>query len=417
MNNVGNPGRTLSPVSVDSGASNDWSPISRYQNLNGSDNPYGPSSGGNNRAAPPGPNGMPTPPQSVHTSATSDGPGTMPPRANGNPSPPSSIARSSDGTGLYASSMTSENLSARKQMIMEEALAEHYVVLKRYLGPYLNDEQGNPRPNRARDKLLRLSVIQFQELSTDVYDESQRREEEKRAGGPGATGNDTPRYLLPKNNFHPKRNQARQKLSTLPLERFRQLASDVFYELERRFPQFNGGDPIPRSASPALSVASSVRSGRGGPRGPPSINGGPPGGFRGPGGRPGPPGPGGPPFRNGSPGEGGNSYGRPLPKTFQQNTIVPNKSTLVEDDDDQSGMDDEDDDQDAFGLEGIARHSKRATNKSLKGFGVCVASVNLQMHTLHPADIMGSLGQQSHSRTATTSHTITGKAGSSRNTV
>ena len=29
-----------------------------------------------------------------------------------------------------------------------------------------------------------------------------------------------------------------------------------------------------------------------------------------------------------------NSLGRPLPKTFQSNTIVPNKSTMVEDDDD-----------------------------------------------------------------------------------
>lgn len=248
---------------------------------------------------------------------------------------------------------------------MEEALAEHYRVLKVYLSGYLADEKGNPRPNRARDKLLRLSVIQFQELSTDVYDESQRREDEIRRG----LESGVPKFLPPKNNFHPKRNQARQKLSTLPLERFRQLATDVFYELERRFPHFTG-DNIERTASPALSTASSTRSGPG--RRPPP-GGLPPGGFRGP-----PPGGRGqPPFRNGSmggsanlgpPGAGGSGdFGRPLPKQFQQNTIVPNKGTLVEDDDDQSGDDDEDDDQDAFGLEGAAqRRSRRTTNKSLK---------------------------------------------------
>lgn len=37
--------------------------------------------------------------------------------------------------------------------------------------------------------------------------------------------------------FHPKRNQARQKLATLPRTRFKDLSSDVFFELERRFPE------------------------------------------------------------------------------------------------------------------------------------------------------------------------------------
>lgn len=41
-----------------------------------------------------------------------------------------------------------------------------------------------------------------------------------------------------RNEFHPKRNQARQKLATLPLQRFRDLASDVYFELERRYPDF-----------------------------------------------------------------------------------------------------------------------------------------------------------------------------------
>ena len=52
---------------------------------------------------------------------------------------------------------------------------------------------------------------------------------------------------MPKDNFHPKRNQARQKLATLPPGRFKELASDVLYEIERRYPAFAG------SQSPYLS--------------------------------------------------------------------------------------------------------------------------------------------------------------------
>ncbi len=47
-------------------------------------------------------------------------------------------------------------------------------------------------------------------------------------------------YLVPflavRDDFHQKRNQARQKLATLPVQRYKDLASDVFYEIERRFP-------------------------------------------------------------------------------------------------------------------------------------------------------------------------------------
>lgn len=333
---------TLSPVSTDS---QEWSPITRYQNIAG-DNPYSPTLppnnayGNNNNPNGGMPNGMRPPP-------------------NGNPSPPSSIGRSSDGMGLHSSRASDASMNNRKMQILEETLAEHFKVLKVYLGPYLNDEKGNPRPSRAKDKLTRLSAVQFQELSTDVYDESIRREADRKRGGPGAPGNDTPKFLLPKNNFHPKRNQARQKLSTLPLERFRQLATDVFYELERRFPRFTGGDMV-RSASPAASIASRVSN-----RGPPSRSGTP----NSMGQRP-PPGPGyrGPPPQGATPPPGlmpgaPNEFGRPLPKTFQQNTIVPNKGTLVEDDDDSAGTDD-----DAFSLEGAA--ARRTTNKSMKSMSM-----------------------------------------------
>lgn len=42
------------------------------------------------------------------------------------------------------------------------------------------------------------------------------------------------------------------------------------------------------------------------------------------------------------------AYGRPTAKTFQSSTIIPNKSTLVEDDDDQTGPEDNDDGRSEF---------------------------------------------------------------------
>ncbi len=225
--------------------------------------------------------------------------------------------------------------------MMEESISQHYTVLKRYLAQSLRDEKGNPKQNKARDKLLRLSPVQFQELSTDVYDELIRRQSVSAAGqqqnGPGQI----PEFLTPKENFHPKRNQARQKLATLPPPRFRDLATDVFYELERRFPKFAGTD-IYRNGSPAPSM-----------RGSGSRPGTPNGMRPGPGGRGrGGPGPGSG-YASRTPSLGSQvfagagipegpagAYGRPTPKTFQSNTIVPNKSTLVEDDDDPTDVDD-----------------------------------------------------------------------------
>ncbi len=87
-------------------------------------------------------------------------------------------------------------------------------------------EQTPPRSN-AREKLTRLSKQQFTELSTDVYDELMRRQNNAK----------NQPFLAVRDEFHPKRNQARQKLATLPKNRFKDLASDVFFELERRFPE------------------------------------------------------------------------------------------------------------------------------------------------------------------------------------
>ncbi|KAG6381880.1 hypothetical protein JVT61DRAFT_495 [Boletus reticuloceps] len=96
----------------------------------------------------------------------------------------------------------------------------------------LNTNLAAPANSRstARQKLTRLTRQQFQELSTDVYDELIRRKMN--------TSENEILCLPPRDEFHPKRNQARQKLATLPAARFEDLSSDVYFELSRRYPEF-----------------------------------------------------------------------------------------------------------------------------------------------------------------------------------
>ena len=305
-----------------------------------------------------------SPPSSQHQSGSTDNSLSSQPFTNrsvsataSHLSSASSISRASDGANFYSPTASefgrgtpsSGGPAAGSKQAVEETLQRHYGVLKRYLLPYLRADAANNRTTKARDKLLRLSATQFHELSTDVFDELLRREEDRKRPGGGV-----PPFLLPKNSFHPKRNQARQKLSTLPPDRFRQLATDVLYELERRIPRFANID-FERPGSAASGVRTSGRPGPpGGPphgfRGHPSNSS---NGFRGP-----PPSgmrPNGPMHpRNGSQNHSpidefvppprvdsrarsgslaqGNNTGRPVPQTFQSSTIVPNKSTMVEDD-------------------------------------------------------------------------------------
>jgi hypothetical protein len=300
------PHPPVSPISPE------WS-LNNYQSSTNSPNPYGPpQSAGQFGPKQSIPNPVDTPPLSVHSSAnSSNAPDGLRLGSNGNPSPPSSIDRTSI--------VTTATIDERKYQEMEQTLAVHHRSLVRYLAPYLRELRSDPRQNRATDKLQRLSMSQFQELSTDVYDELTRRDEERRRGGPNP-GNPTPKYLLPKPTFHLKRNQARQKLSTLPPDRFQQLATDVFFELERRFPRFGRSGSRAENGPPMLDA--------------PSRNGGmfPPrsqsrGDLRSPSREA---------FQDGpfAPRDGPNVLGKPLPKMFQSNIMVPNKGTMVEDDDD-----------------------------------------------------------------------------------
>ncbi|KAF9017999.1 hypothetical protein BDZ89DRAFT_1165453 [Hymenopellis radicata] len=112
----------------------------------------------------------------------------------------------------------------------------HFEELSKYLAAYLAKAPPNSRSS-ARQKLTRLTIQQFHELSTDVYDELLRRQDE----------NEVP-FLPVREEFHPKRNQARQKLATLPTSRFEDLSSDVYYELLRRYPEFKE-DPSGRTSA------------------------------------------------------------------------------------------------------------------------------------------------------------------------
>ncbi|KAL9115707.1 MAG: hypothetical protein Q9227_000075 [Pyrenula ochraceoflavens] len=412
-----NRANNISPVSA---AGSEWSGVNAYASgINRSESPYSPVSGNRGPFVTPPQtgNGQPPPMNGGYGGPPgrrrpSEGPGT-------GPSPPSSIApsRASDGT--------LSDQQSRKYKKMEESLLQHYNVLKRFLAT--TSSQKPPRQNKAQDKLLRLSPVQFHELSTDVFDELQRRQAATPPlppppGQPPRPPPNVPPFLLPRQDFHEKRNQARKKLASLQEGRFRDLATDVFTELQRRFPKFAGMDMDRRnSPGPGMRGPPSrgpTPNGMRPPRGPPGPNGYPPPGpngyagpgpngmvppprsqSRGPPGRPGPPGSGygpspppadgyGPPGnrrfppRQGSLGgqAGGlgiqdsnspvspeSDYGQPLPKQFQSNTIIPNKSTMVEDDDDLGDAYDRR--SDAFGLDGAAssiasRRETSATSQS-----------------------------------------------------
>jgi hypothetical protein len=110
----------------------------------------------------------------------------------------------------------------------------HYEAFSKQLTSYVEKEQADTIP---RQKLAKLTPQQFQELCTDVYDELVRRQNNSETiNGPVPF---LPRFLPAQAGFHPKRNQAREKLATLRPPRFQELTSDVRHELGRRYPACN----------------------------------------------------------------------------------------------------------------------------------------------------------------------------------
>ncbi|KAF5713876.1 SPA2 [Fusarium mundagurra] len=380
----------LSPISL---GGSEFS-VSKYQGPE--DGPY--PNGRSNLASPPNSGGSNST-MSINgfPSAPINGPGPGPgPRSTGGPSPPASIARSSNGTQLYARSESGRN--SDRGDLDESVLSEHYVALRAFLNT--RDPNHKQQPNKARDKLLRLSSVQFYELSTDVFDELIRRQATARA--PPNAPNGPPSFLLPEKNFHPKRNQARQRLSSLGPPRFRDLAADVYHELERRFPRFVGAD-LARTGSPM-----SIR----GPGTPINGNGFPPRGqsrMRRPSDAPSMRGPG-PTDAYGmpaSPGAQNGDYGRPTPKQLNQNnTIVPNKSIMLEEDDEGEGFTEPDPNRESKRSAGSGVTSE-ADKKLIEDYQNQVRELREKLDSMEDAmrkkeDEMNSALDQERSRSATT---------------
>ncbi|KAJ2455037.1 component of the polarisome [Coemansia sp. RSA 2336] len=126
---------------------------------------------------------------------------------------------------------------------MEDRAAQYHREMSRFILEEVDD--GVPQPsNLEPGKLARLSLTQFKELGTDVYDELIRRTTPEQASSwhidPTALLDSHPFLGLPflpvRDHYHPKRNQARQKLATLSRPKFVNLVHDVDEELKRRFP-------------------------------------------------------------------------------------------------------------------------------------------------------------------------------------
>ncbi|KAI8339151.1 hypothetical protein BC941DRAFT_469332 [Chlamydoabsidia padenii] len=161
-----------------------------------------------------------------------------------------SSSRSNNNYSSRAPSMASStNRPYNNNVNYETTARTYYVELRKYLIHFLAKEatEGvHPQRTSARQKLSRLSNLQFHELAMDVYDELMRR---------NLNDKFVP-FLAVREEFHPKRNQARQKLATLPDSRFMDLSSDVYYELTRRYPHIMDSDDTNRPPMPPLPTTS-----------------------------------------------------------------------------------------------------------------------------------------------------------------
>ncbi|KAL7412917.1 hypothetical protein BDY24DRAFT_391588 [Mrakia frigida] len=195
------------------------------------------------------------------SSSSSSSNNALPPNSNSNsrldafpPSPAASTSQFSATSGYGGAERERERAGGGGGGTDSRSVArDHWQALRSFLLEFLKKEPPNSRAN-AREKLTRLTRQQFQELSTDVYDELMRRVGD---GGPDSPG-EVP-FLPLRPDFHPKRNQARQKLATLPKSRFKDLASDVYYELNRRYPEFSEPEqPEPQPRSPSSNYSAST---------------------------------------------------------------------------------------------------------------------------------------------------------------
>ncbi|KAG8956949.1 component of the polarisome [Tulasnella sp. 419] len=106
----------------------------------------------------------------------------------------------------------------------------HYDEFRRFLDSMPPSDA--PQVDVRVEKLGRLTVNHFQELTTDVFDEITRRSTN--------TLENEVSSLSQNLTFHPKRNEARRKMAYFTLSLSRDMVNEVLREIEHRYPEFKG---------------------------------------------------------------------------------------------------------------------------------------------------------------------------------
>ncbi|KAJ3067879.1 component of the polarisome [Podochytrium sp. JEL0797] len=129
--------------------------------------------------------------------------------------------------------------------------ADQFLTLRSFLGTEflgsLDASEANSEASQQR--MGRLNQQQFTVFTIDLIDEIRRRKE----------GDSGPPHLPARQDFHPKRNQTRQKLASLAILNFKKMACDVYFELERRFPNLILEHPHTTTSTKSQPPYSSAR--------------------------------------------------------------------------------------------------------------------------------------------------------------
>ena len=121
----------------------------------------------------------------------------------------------------------SVGIDIRIDRVRGDGFLDYYLHMRIFLSDaaYVRKFPRSEKAYAASEKIKRLSKFQMSELTNDAHDELMRRRSLVKSS-----------FLPAEDHFHPKRNQARMKLSTLHLQRFCSLIRDITFEIERRYP-------------------------------------------------------------------------------------------------------------------------------------------------------------------------------------
>lgn len=131
-----------------------------------------------------------------------------------------------------------------------DSYASDLCIFHDNLRTFVSKNEGHVSTNeRLRVQMQRFSLVQFNELCVDVFDDLRRRHALALLQGLGDFHQLT--ALPPLASMHPKRNTAREKVSTLETPKFVSLCADLVFELERRFPHLaEQSSALPLDAEP-----------------------------------------------------------------------------------------------------------------------------------------------------------------------